>query len=625
MQTIYSPTGDEIYQVLITEQGQLRIIGHHFGGTSSKAYQTVGFFVAMKPQNQDIRSFIKKGGKGYELRFDDNTDKYVKDVNDNGYITTTYYFPDNFLSEMFRINNISETATGDFSFYISNIFRVIYFPQGRGKPFVYTSEACYSLAEIRAASTWSSKTYSNFTHYYDMKITIKRSWVKSMPTPTPTKKPTNTPTPTKRPTNTPTPTRRPTNTPTPTPHPTNTPTPRPTNTPTPRPTNTPTPTPSSTPTPTPFQCKLVAGSDNRKYVQLIEPDKNAVPLVIENCSEMNDFYVRIVNNPQGIAGQGDLRNEIRFPFDLYDDTENNGNAGNTVTIPAMTWYEIGDGVHHLYPAGELKEGTYLLEGRTTLKSGSNRDGNVLLEKTDSIPVQVSGRITDFKVSVVSGKASGAASGLFSSGTYNIKTTNGKNVFYAGIRDRFGRLNRTELSQLPLFTDNSGTELKLEVTTCGKESEKGNVNVKLRFRTPEGKPVEMFYYAVKANGARTLMPYDSEITMMLSEIKDSEQTRTCRFLIPKNSFAVIKGERGEYSGPVIVNSDITLVSDKGKPVLSYANSANEADGFCNMWHFQETATEIADEVGHRYELLPGDVMILDVGTTSAISGNVRLLY
>lgn len=615
LQTIYSPSGDEIYQVLITDKGQLRIIGHHFGGTSTVTYQTVGFFVSMQPQNTDIRKYIKNGGKGYELRFDNDTNKYVNGVNDNGYITTTYSFPDDILHELFRIYNIPENASGEYNFYVSNIFRVIQYPQGRSKPFVYISDACYSLAEIRAGAYWSTKTYNNLSHYYDMKFTVKRSWVKATPTPTPTKKPTNSPTPT----------RRPTNTPTNTPHPTSTPTPRPTNTPTPRPTETPTPTPSNTPTPTPFQCKLVAGSDNRKYVQLIEPDNDALPLVIENYSEMNDFYVRILNDRLGTTGNGELKNEIRFPFELYDDTGNIGKKETAIRIPAMTWYEIGDGTHHLYTTSEVKEGVYYLEGRSTLKSSVGRNGADNVIRTDSIPVQISGRLTDLTISLKRGINIPAVTGWYKSGVLNWNVYSNNSVFYPGIRDRYGSLQRTQTQQLPLIVNGPGVELKVDVSTTGKESENGNVKIKTSFHTPDGESVSLYYYDIKPNGSRSLKLFEEEMTMKAVRKSSFEQLWECVYSIPENTVAVASTGRGFYSGPVIANFEITLYSQAGKAVLSYENRNNEINGFCNMWKFQEMAEKIADGSGEQYELLPGDVIILKTVNPSADKESVRLLY
>ncbi|MBO7402796.1 MAG: hypothetical protein J6U10_07385, partial [Lachnospiraceae bacterium] len=235
VQDVYTPSGDKIYKIVFDGDGTMKIIGTHFGGTSIVTYQTVGFCVTQKPANGDLTKYARNGGKIFELRFDNNTAAYVKDVVNNGIVTTTYTFPADMMDRLLSFFGIAAGDEGDHTFYISNIFRVIRYPNGRGKPFVYISDAYYTLAGIRGGAAWGQGTIDALAHYYDMKFVVSRRIVR-------------TPTPTPRPTNTPTPTPRPTNTPTPTPRPTNTPTPRPTNTPTPtpRPTNTPTPTPRPT-------------------------------------------------------------------------------------------------------------------------------------------------------------------------------------------------------------------------------------------------------------------------------------------------------------------------------------------------------------------------------------------
>ena len=640
MQTIYSPTGDEIYQIIISDTGKLKIIGHHYGGVSTVTYQTVGFFVSMKPQNSDIRTFLKNGGKGYELRFDNETSKYVNDVNNNGLITTTYSFPDNIFPELFRIFNIPSNSTGTYDFYVSNIFRVIKYPEGRGKPFVYISDACYSLDEIRKGAGWGYDTLVALGHYYDMKFTIKRSWIKPTNTPTPTKRPTNTPTPTKRPTNTPTPTKRPTNTPTPTKRPTNTPTPtkrptytptptpRPTNTPTPRPTNTPTPTltptntptPSFTPTPTPFICKIVVGGDNNRYVQLVTPPEEALHLVIEDDSSMNDFYLRMVNNVSGTAGNGELRNLIRFPFILYDDLEFSGNINNAVRILPMTWYEVGDTLHHFMTSTDLVEGDYKIEGRTVEKLYPGMSLQTQKTATDKIDVCISGRLTDLMIS----KA-------------RLVSENNlvKYRYFSGIYDRFGKLTRKEALQLPAEISDKSEAADISVLTCGKQSAEGSVVIKAKFRTTAGETVKLFYYETLPSGARRPVPFQDTIVLSASEYNEpgiaggslgKKQLWTGNIYFPSDMVAVRTGSGSSpYSGKVIVNFDIMLFSKNGEKVLSYANIENEAKGFCNMWTFQDFQTKKADASEDIPNIKQGDVFILNVGDTSATGNRVRLLY
>lgn len=617
LQTIYSPTGDEIYQILISDPGTLKVIGHHYGGVSLVTYQTVGFFVSMQPQNSDIRSFLRNGGKGYELRFDNETDKYVKDVNNNGYITTTYSFPDNLLPELFRLFNVPANSTGEYTFYISNIFRVIQYPQGRGYPFVYISDACYSLAEIRNAAYWGSGTMATLAHYYDMKFTVKRSWVKPTATPTPTA--TNSPTPTV--TNTPTPTRRPTYTPTPTPRPTNTPTPRPTNTPTPTPTNTPTPTPTNSPTPTPYICKLVVSSDNKQYVQLVKPDDDALPLVIENANGMNDFYLKVINNVSGLAGKGEIKNFVRFPFQLYDDLLFTGEIENALPVASMTWYEVGDDVHHFLTSNDLTEGNYRLEGKSEAKAAN--DAKTV---SDAVNVQISGRLTDLSISITDVSREKSSSSDSVRESILMPASNSRIRYFGGIKNRFGIMERADKPQLPAVAGETSGIAEIEVTTCGKSSAEGAVKINIECRTPEGEKVSLLFYETLPDGSRKLLAFPKTVSLSLVEKSDSSQIWRGSLNIPDNLIAVREGSgSSRYSGEVIVNFDISLLAENGDTVLSYANTQNASRGYCNMWTFQAYQTERTDASGKQYDFIPGDVLIMDVSDASASKKIVRLIY
>ena len=185
---------------------------------------------------------------------------------------------------------------------------------------------------------------------------------------------------------------------------------------------------------TPVVCKPIVKADNDKYVQLVNPDLDAIQLVIDSESSLNDFTVKISNtgdhtsrlgyftrdfsrslidpeNVSYIASKGGLlRNEVKFPFDVYVDVGSDGDISNDDYIKAGTWIVLGRNTARFYLPMWVEEGIYEAEFRTIavnavgkIKGSSIVDKIQMTERekntqranyvaTNTVKFQVSGRI-----------------------------------------------------------------------------------------------------------------------------------------------------------------------------------------------------------------------------------------
>lgn len=194
---------------------------------------------------------------------------------------------------------------------------------------------------------------------------------------------------------------------------------------------------------TPVICEPVLAADNDKWVQLISPDNEAVQIVLDPDSKLNDFTVSISNtlhhsNRQGyntrdysrsfidpanvsyIARKdGIVRNEVKFPFDVYVDILKDGKTDNDIFLKAGTWFVIGRDTYRFYVPMWVKEGIYTAEYRTIAVNGTDK-----LDKSETT------RNADIKNYVATAKRTFQVSGrIYGLTIYDISDyPNWENVF-----------------------------------------------------------------------------------------------------------------------------------------------------------------------------------------------------
>lgn len=186
---------------------------------------------------------------------------------------------------------------------------------------------------------------------------------------------------------------------------------------------------------TPVICDPIISCNNKKWVQLITPNKNSVPLVIDPESELSDFTVEISNtglhsyrtgymtrnmawslrSPNVVSYLAKFktiyRNEVRFPFDVFRKSTD----GEDQYIPKETWIAIAFTTPTFYLPMWVEEGDYTVNFRTiAVNATTDEKINIRTEKyantipsnyvaTNTVKVQVSGRIYGLTITDVSDK------------------------------------------------------------------------------------------------------------------------------------------------------------------------------------------------------------------------------
>jgi len=171
---------------------------------------------------------------------------------------------------------------------------------------------------------------------------------------------------------------------------------------------------------TPVLCNPIVTADNDKYVQLLKPT-SAVQLVLDPDSTLNDFTLFISNfglhsykqgyftrdfsrslrdtNVSYLASSNEsLRNEVKFPFDIYL-KQSSGN----IFIKQNTWVVLGRNTATFYLPMWVIEGTYTVACRSiAVNADMSKLDEISEEKVnsklfnyvaiDTFKVEVSGRI-----------------------------------------------------------------------------------------------------------------------------------------------------------------------------------------------------------------------------------------
>ncbi|MHB8127503.1 MAG: DUF5704 domain-containing protein [Mobilitalea sp.] len=180
---------------------------------------------------------------------------------------------------------------------------------------------------------------------------------------------------------------------------------------------------------TPVICKPSITADNDKYVQLKNPREECVQLVIDPDATLSDFIVNISNTghhsgKQGYftrdfsrslrepavsyisAGSGLLKNQVKFPFNVYIDKGVANVCTDDDFIEAGTWIVIDRSSPRFYLPMTVNEGVYTVQFRTIAVNGepfltsTEKYANTQLRNyvaTDTINVEISGRIYGLSV------------------------------------------------------------------------------------------------------------------------------------------------------------------------------------------------------------------------------------
>lgn len=172
---------------------------------------------------------------------------------------------------------------------------------------------------------------------------------------------------------------------------------------------------------TPVICNVIVSDDNDQYVQL-EKNSSALNLVLDKEKETNDFYLQISNygfhsNKKGYKERdynnslrdedvsyiakinGQLRNEVKFPFDIYHYNK----AGERVLVNKNTWLTLGEDNHEFSLPIWVSEGRYTASCRSVAVNADMANLDQIGEPyantkifnyvaSNNVDIEVSGRI-----------------------------------------------------------------------------------------------------------------------------------------------------------------------------------------------------------------------------------------
>lgn len=173
---------------------------------------------------------------------------------------------------------------------------------------------------------------------------------------------------------------------------------------------------------TPVICKPIITGDNDKWSQLITPQSEAVQVVLDPDSTLNDFTVKISNtlehsdrlgyrirdfsrsfiDPDNVSyiakKDGVVRNEVKFPFDVYVDKLGDGLPGNDIFLKSGTWYILGRDTHRFYVPMWVQEGVYTADFRSVAVNGTAKLDRTGVTKNLSINDYVATSTMNFEIS-----------------------------------------------------------------------------------------------------------------------------------------------------------------------------------------------------------------------------------
>lgn len=362
---------------------------------------------------------------------------------------------------------------------------------------------------------------------------------------------------------------------------------------------------------TPVYCGADWRAENEKYTQLVAPQSAAVQLVLDPQGITSEIWIGISNvgNHSAKTGYGErdyaetlgtpglsylaqttdgvLRNEVRFPFDVFRDTGVlYGNADDTY-IPAGSWVAVGQEKVRFYLPEWVTEGNYVVECRSVAcncpddtKSGegqANRNpGNYIA--TDSIPVQVSGRlfgfclydIADYPVweEVFRDPATGKIKNRYENRVSGEQLEGFGRLalyrYFSGVADEYGKGRAGKPYTLPVLVGDhpdradaavkAGYTVRFCVTTIGERMSRRNSYVdivpKFFWVDANGKnrrEVDLYYTRRLADGEKYLVKIGSELEQEDIKLQDANGIWLG---IPKKELDAAKtiwGEVEEVSG------------------------------------------------------------------------------
>ena len=316
-----------------------------------------------------------------------------------------------------------------------------------------------------------------------------------------------------------------------------------------------------------------------------------------------DFAVLVFNEGKHIDAKGYgtrdykeyvLYNQVRFPFDVFDEEGK--------PISAGTWVEVKPETRFLLPV-TVPEGEYDVEFRAVASNYEENfaDGQNVGQKAnlspkehiamDTVTVTVTGQLYDFELTELIG--------------------------YKSVVDLEVLMEKCDVSALPLIWDDGlplGSYFRFRFKSVGGYDKGAKITIVPSFWYIDGGvPVEadIYYEDIRYDGKVVLKKLNTEgYKIELTEedcqivdgsiVKEGEEGQDYEryqlwsgsYMLPMKSFCLLKEsvlplygvDKRSFveDGQILVKFDIRIEDENGENVLLYINSENAAKGYCNRW-------------------------------------------
>ncbi len=413
---------------------------------------------------------------------------------------------------------------------------------------------------------------------------------------------------------------------------------------------------------TPVLCEPIITADNDTMYQCESIPAGSTVLVLDEEGRYSDFCLRVENigyhsDKKGYGERdygaysakrnGEVQNEVCFPFSVWLDMKNDGEKENDIRIPEGEWYLLGDREQRFYAPIDTKEGLYELSFRSVAVNGAGREENTeeycnsettAYVATGSVSVFLTGRLYDFTVYRVQGT------------TAWIEVEKSDMTYTVGIQAESGNVQKTlplrrgghpkyrNLGGLPM-----GGEISFRMKSIGSSFRKGStvtIVPYLALRTGDEVEAVDVYYEEETERGVFLRKWEEEeqkrrITVTedvegaIREWQDVFRLPDCLYIAKKGTdvFEIQRKEGLSFNEsfwvkeePLILCFTITLENPQGEK-LYYGRIPRKIKN--NIWKTEAKDSYREDSLGNRFEILGGEVAIIYPGDSvdeeSAIYG------
>ena len=415
---------------------------------------------------------------------------------------------------------------------------------------------------------------------------------------------------------------------------------------------------------TPVLCDPIITADNDTMYQCESIPAGSTVLVLDEEGRYSDFCLRVENigyhsDKKGYGERdygaysakrnGEVQNEVCFPFPVWLDMKNDGEKENDIRIPEGEWYLLGDREQRFYAPIDTKEGLYELSFRSVAVNGAGREENTeeycnsettAYVATGSVSVFLTGRLYDFTVYRVQGTT--AWNEVEESDmTYTVGIqAESDNVQKTLPLRRGGHPKYRNLGGLPM-----GGEVFFRMKSIGSSFGKGStvtIVPYLSIRTEDEVEVADVYYEEETERGVFLRKWEEEeqkrrITVTedtegaIREWQDSFRLPD-RLYIAKKGTDVFEIQRKEglsfkesfwvKEEPLILCFAITLENPQGEK-LYYGRIPRKIKN--NIWKTEAKDSYREDSSGNCFEILGGEVAIIYFGDSADEESAIYGIY